>query len=117
MGLGGSWGWHCWLCLGLLSGTGAHAHNLLQHTNSIRLSCASHTQYLSQAGLITLPLPQAGRRVLLIERDLKQPDRIIGELLQPGGYLMLKKLGLAHCVEGIDAQKARQSCVPHCAIL
>ena len=46
---------------------------------------------------------QAGRRVLLIERDLKQPDRIIGELLQPGGYLM------AHCVEGIDAQKA--SCI------
>lgn len=51
-------------------------------------------------------MPQAGRRVLLIERDLKQPDRIIGELLQPGGYLMLKKLGLAQCVEGIDAQKA-----------
>lgn len=48
---------------------------------------------------------QAGRRVLLIERDLKQPDRIIGELLQPGGYLMLKKLGLSHCCEGIDAQK------------
>jgi len=46
--------------------------------------------------------------VLLIERDLKQPDRIIGELLQPGGYLMLKRLGLAHCVDGIDAQKASQ---------
>ena len=60
--------------------------------------------------LITFTLQvQAGRRVLLIERDLKQPDRIIGELLQPGGYLMLKKLGLAHCVEGIDAQKA--SCI------
>jgi len=46
--------------------------------------------------------------VLLIERDLKQPDRIIGELLQPGGYLMLKRLGLAHCVDGIDAKKASQ---------
>jgi len=46
--------------------------------------------------------------VLLSERDLKQPDRIIGELLQPGGYLMLKRLGLAHCVDGIDAQKASQ---------
>lgn len=62
---------------------------------------------------------QAGRRVLLIERDLKQPDRIIGELLQPGGYLMLKKLGLAHCVDGIDAQKAciqpdsHPVCMPH----
>ena len=52
---------------------------------------------------------QAGRKVLLIERDLKQPDRIIGELLQPGGYLMLKKLGLAHCCEGIDAQQVMVS--------
>lgn len=32
-----------------------------------------------------------GRRVLLLERDLAQPDRIVGELLQPGGYLALKK--------------------------
>ena len=32
-----------------------------------------------------------GRRVLLLERDLSQPDRIVGELLQPGGYLALKK--------------------------
>ncbi|KAG2422456.1 hypothetical protein HXX76_016026 [Chlamydomonas incerta] len=46
-----------------------------------------------------------GRRVLLLERDLSQPDRIVGELLQPGGYLQLKKLGLEGCVEGIDAIK------------
>lgn len=25
--------------------------------------------------------------------------------LQPGGYLLLKRLGLAHCCDGIDAQK------------
>ena len=43
----------------------------------------------------------------MIERDLNQPDRIVGELLQPGGYLMLKKLGMAECVDGIDAQKVR----------
>jgi squalene monooxygenase len=43
--------------------------------------------------------------VLLLERDLAQPDRIVGELLQPGGYLMLKRLGLAGAVLGIDAQK------------
>lgn len=48
---------------------------------------------------------KAGRRVLLLERDLTMPDRIIGELLQPGGYLMLKKLGLEECVDGIDASK------------
>ena len=52
-----------------------------------------------------------GRRVLVIERDLRQPDRIIGELLQPGGYLALKRLGLEHCVEGIDAQKVYGYCM------
>lgn len=48
---------------------------------------------------------QAGRRVLVLEKSLEQPDRIVGELLQPGGYLMLKRLGLEDCVEGIDAQR------------
>ena len=43
--------------------------------------------------------------MLLLERDLSQPDRIVGELLQPGGFLKLKSLGLASCVEGIDSQK------------
>mmetsp|Transcript_8173 Transcript_8173/g.20930 ORF Transcript_8173/g.20930 Transcript_8173/m.20930 type:complete len:529 (-) Transcript_8173:52-1638(-) len=47
---------------------------------------------------------QDGRRVLVLERDLAQPDRIVGELLQPGGYLKLKELGLGGCVEEIDAQ-------------
>eukprot|EP00878_Enallax_costatus_P031527 GHUV01034479.1.p1 GENE.GHUV01034479.1~~GHUV01034479.1.p1 ORF type:complete len:127 (+),score=28.32 GHUV01034479.1:221-601(+) len=48
-----------------------------------------------------------GRRVLLLERDFSEPDRIVGELLQPGGYLMLKKLGLADCTDGIDAIKVQ----------
>ena len=30
----------------------------------------------------------------MIERDLTEPDRIVGELLQPGGYLKLIELGL-----------------------
>ena len=37
---------------------------------------------------------QDGRRVHVIERDLTEPDRIVGELLQPGGYLKLIELGL-----------------------
>ena len=41
-----------------------------------------------------MPLSQDGRRVHVIERDLSQPDRIVGELLQPGGYLKLIELGL-----------------------
>jgi squalene monooxygenase len=32
--------------------------------------------------------------VLVLERDLSEPDRIVGELLQPGGYLKLLELGL-----------------------
>ncbi|XP_020652178.3 squalene monooxygenase [Pogona vitticeps] len=47
-------------------------------------------------------LARDGRKVIVIERDLKEPDRIVGELLQPGGYRALKELGLAEAVEGID---------------
>ncbi|XVE82973.1 hypothetical protein DITRI_Ditri16bG0048800 [Diplodiscus trichospermus] len=50
-------------------------------------------------------LGKDGRRVHVIERDLTEPDRIVGELLQPGGYLKLVELGLEDCVEGIDAQR------------
>ncbi|KAK9910170.1 hypothetical protein M0R45_034143 [Rubus argutus] len=34
-------------------------------------------------------LGKDGRGVHVIERDLTEPDRIVGELLQPGGYLRL----------------------------
>ncbi|KAH8670175.1 squalene monooxygenase erg1 [Tricladium varicosporioides] len=44
-----------------------------------------------------------GRKVLLLERSLKEPDRIVGELLQPGGVTALTKLGLGSCLIGIDA--------------
>ncbi|KAK9990837.1 hypothetical protein SO802_025822 [Lithocarpus litseifolius] len=50
-------------------------------------------------------LGKDGRRVHVIERDLTEPDRIVGELLQPGGYLKLVELGLEDCVEEIDAQR------------
>ncbi|KAL9173736.1 hypothetical protein ABFS82_02G008000 [Erythranthe guttata] len=39
-------------------------------------------------------LAKDGRIVQVIERDLSQPDRIVGELLQPGGYLKLLELGM-----------------------
>lgn len=50
-------------------------------------------------------LGKDGRKVHVIERDLSEPDRIVGELLQPGGYLKLIELGLEDCVEKIDAQR------------
>ena len=43
------------------------------------------------------------RSVLLLERSTKEPDRIVGELLQPGGVAALDALGLSACVDGIDA--------------
>ncbi|NWZ45832.1 squalene monooxygenase [Haliaeetus albicilla] len=49
-------------------------------------------------------LSRDGRKVTVIERDLKEPDRIVGELLQPGGFNALKELGLEDTVEGIDSQ-------------
>ncbi|KAK3936738.1 squalene epoxidase-domain-containing protein [Diplogelasinospora grovesii] len=52
---------------------------------------------------IATALARQGQRVLLVERSLKEPDRIVGELLQPGGVEALSKLGLTHCLEGIEA--------------
>ncbi|RKF82848.1 putative squalene monooxygenase [Golovinomyces cichoracearum] len=48
-------------------------------------------------------LANQGRSVILLEKSLKQPDRIVGELLQPGGVSALEKLGLSQCLEGIDS--------------
>ncbi|KAL9647880.1 hypothetical protein ABK040_008153 [Willaertia magna] len=43
------------------------------------------------------------KKVLIIEQSLKEPDRIVGELLQPGGVESLKELGLEECLEGMNA--------------
>lgn len=65
-------------------------------------------------GALTNVLARDGRRVLCIERNLYEnpttsspfqaPSRIVGELLQPGGYATLCALGLRDALEGIDAQ-------------
>jgi squalene monooxygenase len=52
-------------------------------------------------------LGRAGKRVLLLERDLSEPERIVGELLQPGGVNKLKEMGMEDCLEGFDAQRVR----------
>ncbi|ESQ31959.1 hypothetical protein EUTSA_v10004005mg [Eutrema salsugineum] len=51
-------------------------------------------------------LAKDGRQVHVIERDMRQPERMMGEFMQPGGRLLLSKLGLQDCLEGIDAQIA-----------
>lgn len=50
-------------------------------------------------------------QTLLIDSRMRQPDRIVGELLQPGGVLALKQLGLESALEGMDAVPARGYCV------
>ncbi|QIX00425.1 hypothetical protein AMS68_005942 [Peltaster fructicola] len=54
---------------------------------------------------VAVALGNQGRSVILIEKSLKQPDRIVGELLQPGGVQALEKLGIRDCLEEIDAIK------------
>lgn len=56
-------------------------------------------------------LSSSSLRIALLERSLSEPDRIVGELLQPAGVLALRKLGLEHCLEGIDAIPVKGYCV------
>ena len=52
---------------------------------------------------IAITLARQSRSVILLEKSWKQPDRIVGELLQPGGVEALVKLGLRDCLDDIDA--------------
>lgn len=54
---------------------------------------------------VAVALGNQGRSVIVLEKSLKEPDRIVGELLQPGGVAALEKLGLRDCLEEIDAVK------------
>lgn len=56
---------------------------------------------------LAITLARQGRSVILLEKSLKEPDRIVGELLQPGGVQALEKLGLRDCLEGIDAIRVK----------
>ncbi|GET87013.1 squalene monooxygenase-like protein [Leishmania tarentolae] len=47
-------------------------------------------------------LSDQGRKVLIVERTLfTRPDRIVGELLQPGGLNALREVGMKDCAESI----------------
>ncbi len=48
-------------------------------------------------------LGKSGKKIAIIEFDWGLQERILGELLQPGGYMRLCDLGLGDCIEGIDA--------------
>ena len=46
---------------------------------------------------------EQGRRVLVIERSWDKPNRIVGELMQPGGIAVLKEMGLEHCARSVGS--------------
>ena len=50
-------------------------------------------------------------KICLLERSLAEPDRIVGELLQPRGVEAMKIMGMEECLEGIDAVPAYGYCV------
>ncbi|KAL8874576.1 MAG: hypothetical protein Q9174_000103 [Haloplaca sp. 1 TL-2023] len=56
---------------------------------------------------LAVTFARQGRSVILLEKSLKEPDRIVGELLQPGGVQALEKLGLRDCLEDIDATRVQ----------
>ncbi|XP_030830848.1 squalene monooxygenase-like [Strongylocentrotus purpuratus] len=50
-------------------------------------------------------LARDGRKVTVFERDMRQPDRIVGETIHPGGIETLAKLGLTDCLSGFGANR------------
>ncbi|CEP62764.1 squalene monooxygenase LALA0_S06e03268g [Lachancea lanzarotensis] len=48
-------------------------------------------------------LARKGKKVLIVERDWSMPDRIVGELMQPGGVRALRTLGMVQSINGIEA--------------
>jgi squalene monooxygenase len=49
-------------------------------------------------------LGENGKKVIVVERDLSEPHRIVGELLQPRGVQKLEEMGLDKCLDGYDSQ-------------
>lgn len=52
---------------------------------------------------IATALARQGQKVLIVERDWSEPDRIVGELMQPSGIKALRELGLAQTISNIGA--------------
>jgi len=55
--------------------------------------------------------PHRTLRTLVIDSRLREPDRIVGELLQPGGVLALNELGMAGALENMEAVRAYGYCI------
>lgn len=58
-------------------------------------------------------LAPKGLKIALIDRGFTEKKRIVGELLQPGAVLTLKKMGLGHLLEGFDAHPVKGYALVH----
>ncbi|KAI5474264.1 squalene monooxygenase [Pseudohyphozyma bogoriensis] len=89
--------------------TAAPIHPAIVPANADVAAKQTYDVLIIGAGIIgsclAYSLATSGRSVLLLERDLAEPDRIVGELLQPGGCMALRKLGIDDVLEGCDAVK------------
>ncbi|KAK3011991.1 hypothetical protein RJ639_011249 [Escallonia herrerae] len=88
------------------AGAGAGAKLAVDFSNGVG---GSNDVIIVGAGVagsaLAYTLGKDGRQVHVIERNTSMPNRIVGELLQPGGYLKLIELGLDDCLNGVDAQR------------
>lgn len=48
-------------------------------------------------------LARKGKKVLIVEREWSMPDRIVGELMQPGGVRAMRSLGMVQAFNNIEA--------------
>jgi squalene monooxygenase len=55
-------------------------------------------------GILAAYLGKQGLKICVVEKSFAEQERIVGELLQPGGVMKLKEMGLEHLLEGFDAQ-------------
>ena len=58
-------------------------------------------------------LAPKGIKIALIDRGFTEKKRIVGELLQPGSVFKLKKKGLGHLLEGLDAHPVKWYYIVH----
>ena len=56
-------------------------------------------------GVLAAYLGTNGLRVAVNEKNMAEQERMIGELLQPGGVIKLQELGLDHLLDDLDAQE------------
>ncbi|KAL6571953.1 hypothetical protein OROMI_012911 [Orobanche minor] len=81
------------------------AEKVNQHVDSVNSTDAGEIKSEKLNGDADVIIVGAGVAGAALAHTLGKPDRIVEELLQPGGYLKLVELGLEDCVNNIDAQK------------